>query len=922
MKNERILNALSRADDKYVEEAAPTNPVKAAVFDEKSQADNAIVTASKRKVYGSRIAAAACACVAVGGLVVWGAVGGLGNLTENPASNGTGNNVEEYAQTNSPESNGYHSFKLTKEELDNCAWSCFIPTYAPEGYAFMEEGTYTVGNWTGDGGNSLDKVTIDIWLDDPVVEAYNPIEFMVEINDSNIISVDTRYPVYDLQTLIANNNVPGIDTAETDKVFQIRCRDNVLLTIGITHPELVSNKDIYKMITSIPYADWPEDISRNIRYLTREEIYDTMFFYRLPRVLPPGYYIAGLSRYTYNDIDYYSEINSNGGGSISLYISNGIEDPDESNYCPIRYTVKTYPADIDTSDKPLYPNGAITAEDIEAAMESGGFYSTYKNTLTEVSIPYPDRVSAEDIYQMFMSATNADNFGYLTDSPTREELYNLPYSRDYAPRLLPDGYDIEKTVHTIHDEDHYWESLDLYISNDIQNAGGDYNLIFFSIAIDSSLTLEPQYDIKTITADDIEKELKQSNEISFKCGDEAVVSINVDKAKLITADELYRMIMSMPISGRFEESGIKTGELPEGVITNNVPVVDINEYYDVQRYPISQDELLGEQGYICGFDGERLYIRDTFRKGKYSDIHSPVGSNLFEYFVVTGESGYLLHEMGAMFWFIYSNGQHVYYNKALLSEENQITGTEIHVFSLESGYDVTMLSLEPNALNCSLPMEDKNEIWIGAEYEGKNVIMRLDMIYGYNDRNFCEVAAPVEYMTPYKDGVLFEMGQPGDDWQRDVYFWDGVNEPFLMFTTNHDFYTVGDTVLFGETVWSDDFTNAEAYLMVYNLSDPSYTLGVPPSDVIAKSDKLYWTEDGGRPSVTSADGMVAEGNGIIYDVRNGWFAHIQSDGGYKIVQSSIDSNALVLFEVDNSVPPSMDTMLDGDIVAVYIVKRK
>ena len=922
MKNERILNALSRADDKYVEEAAPANPVKAKRFDEGEQGETVTVTAPKRKIYGSRIAAAACACIAVGGLVVWGAVGGLGNLTEDPASGGTGNNGQVYETTGSPELNGYHNFTMTRDELYYCPWACFLPAHYPAGYDMLGDAQCTEANGLA---QTYSDLSINFWLsngiDDPDAEGYNPIFFNLTVGEGGVVESS---PVYELQTLTVE------DIAEMGNGGFIRCSPDVRIMVTLPHPERVDDLEIYKMIKSMPYAnDWLQDITRSEEYLTKEEAYSTVFADSLPSILPSGYFITGPSLYTYNDLAF------DGGGSIRLCLSNGVEDPKALNYCPIRYTAQTYTDKTDTRDLPMYQSvSEVTPENIKTAMERGGFYVRNQSHLIKVTFLYPDRLSAEEMYRMIGSVAREDGFGYITDHPTREELYNLPYSRAYAPRLLPKGYELEKAVHTVYEEGHYCESLDLYISNGIQNTGNDYNLIFFSIVIDSSLTSEPKYDIKTITAGDIEKELKQNNDISFKCGDKAVVSINVDKplssvmadkSRLITADELYRMIMSMPISGRFEESGIKTGELPEGITTYNVPVVDINEYYDVQRYPIN-GQILNEDSHIYGFDGENLYIRDILREGDFDDIHSPLGSSLRQYNVVTGESRTLISEMGAIFWIIYADGQNVYYNKALLSQENHLMGTEINMLSLDTGEEVTILTLWPNALHYSLPMEDKNEIWIATEYEDREVIMRLDMTNIFGEKIFCEVESfSVEYMTPYKDGVLFETGKLGDGWKREVYFWDGINEPFLICTRDHDFYTVGDTILYAEVeeTAEDGSSNIQAFLKSYDLSDPSYGLGVPPSDCLAVSDKLYWILDGGRLSVISADGMVAEENGIIYDAKNGWFSHIQGDGDYDIVGRDISSNTLVLFELDHSnATLSWDGVFDGDIVAVYVVKRK
>lgn len=922
-KNERILNALGRADDRYVEEAAPSKVGKKNVFEaEAIEAEAVTVTAPRRRFYGGRVAAAACACVAAGGLVFWGAVGGFGNLTEDPANAGSGDSGdsgEENVQTMSPEENGYHNFTMTKEQLHYCPWSCFIPDHFPEGYQLSGDAQCTQANGLVETNIEMD---ISIWLsngiDDPEAEGYNPIHFMVTVGDNSVVESET---VYELETLTVN------DIAKMGKSGLIDCGNGVRVQVGRTDPELVSDEEMHDMIMSMPYArQWRVyDSGYHVEYLTMDEAYNTPFADLLPTVLPEGYSVAGLSPYAY------TEYSVNGYCDISLYLSNGVLDPNLPNYCPIIYTVLNN-VEIDTTS-PVLDLLTLTPQDVEAAVEEGGFYVKYDTAMINVSFPCPDRVKPGEIYMMLKSAPcvadnadyNEDN-GYTTVYLRQEELYSNPSIGQYAPRVYPEGFSLESAMYKTFEEGGHREFLDLYISNDNYRHGGSVenpNLIFFSVGFDDIYATvlsnsRPEYDIDTLTVRDIEERLQTDRGINFNCGENVIVCLTVDNPETISAEELYKMIMSMPISGNIEAAGIKTGKLPKGVVTNNVPVVDVNEYYDVQRYPIGE-EILGEHGTICGFDGENLYIRDSFREGDYYDIYSPIGSSLSLYNVNTGENWTLVSEMGAMFWFLYANDQHVYYNKTLLSEDNHILGTEINILSLDSGNEVTKLTLEPNALHDFLPVADRNEIWLAAEYEGRNVIMRWDMANPNEYIGICQVASSVEYMTAYRGGVLFEMDKPGAKLERDIYFWDGESDPYPFFITTHDIFSVGDAVLYTDDIVYD-INDICDVLGSYDLSAASREFSVQPSDRLAESNMPYWGE---RIFIASADGMAAVASGTIYDARKGWFTQIPNYGDYKIVGDNISSdNALVLFDLDTSYPGSMDSMFDGKIVAVYVVKRK
>lgn len=523
---------------------------------------------------------------------------------------------------------------------------------------------------------------------------------------------------------------------------------------------------------------------------------------------------------------------------------------------------------------------------------------------------------------------------YQTVWLAREELYSNPLSRPYAPRVYPEGFTLESAMYKTLEEGGHREFLDLYISNDnFRGYVEDPNLIFFRVSFDgiSSTVLSnsrPEYDIATLTVKDIEERLKTDRGINLSCGENVIVCLTVDNAETISAEELYKMIMSMPASGNFAASGIKTGELPDGITTDNAPVVDCNEYYDIKRYAISEELLdQGSGDYVCGFDGECAYIRKGFREGDIYDRDSPLGSSLVRYDLTTGESSTLVSGIGSYYFFICADSENLYYGRHLLTSDNRPEKTEISILSFTTGEIITPITLGANTMNYTLPVVENNEIWIAAEYEGKNAVIRLDMSCA-NEKNgsfgnyikVLEAVDSVEYMTPYKGGILFEAGKSDAEGKRNVYFWDGENEPYTLLTTTKNVFTVDDAVLYTETVpFSPD--NICSFVGVYGLSDGSDS---PSTDYLAECSLPYFSE---RLWAEPSDGMVeVSGNGIIYDARNGWFTQIQSSSDYRILGKPVGGGgALLMFEQDDSEEPTFDNYYSYypyKVTAIYVVKRK
>ena len=825
-KSERILNALDRADDRYVEEAAPTAAREAALNGSETEGKLArpLTVTGKKKIYGSRIAAAACACVAAGGLVLWGVVGGSGKLVEDPANTGDGSG------------SGSLSAEITSDPF-------------------------------GDPGN----ITTAREMPEPF--------------ESEDVDVEAHYGFY-MPCIKEFNNING-------RLMEL---GGVLVNAGSYSPDsaaiiegtLTSIKDymnLYSYITDHDISKEDAEAALSDSFgkedcLTREQ-FDKLFDCIVAEDLE-GVNKTFASKYAIVIGDY-------------IYTPNWLYTHTHGDY----QTAGIAAGDI-REKIALYYELGLTEEAEKAFMDKLMSY--------EWEGEYP---------------------GYETVYLTEEELYSYPELREYVPRRIPEGLhllpDIEYIFPT---KSRDYATITSFSYTDAYDPVGVF--ISFSLRINSHEELEMYPDLKELREVDLDyvREQLYSGGLAVKDTEKAVcldIHIN-DPSKKLTAEEVYQMVMSMPAAGNLEASGLSlTKPSDTAEISTKLPTVIADEYYDVQRYPISE-ELIEEYGEICGFDGENLYFRKGFRKDE-SDPNSLIGTSLSLYNVVTGEHRTLVSNMGASIWFICADGKYVYYSRHQLDEDNRAVSTNINVLSLAKGETYTPISLESNSLSCVLPGADNKEIWVAVSNEGSNGIMRLDMSYpylqnGYADEfiTMCETSSPVKFMTAYRDGVLFEGDILNEETgERYIYYWDGVNEPSLFFITTHDIFAVGDAVLYTDNI-AYDLDDINDFVGVYDLSAASVGFSVQPSDFLAECNMFWWNK---RP-IACADGMavVAVGDGIVYDARKGWFTRIQSSGDYKLLGEPVSGgNALVLLEQDDSYPATMDNVY-GKVVAVYIVTRK
>ena len=943
-KNERILNALGRADDRYVAEAAPAGAGRDAFEAQAVQAEQVTVAAPVRRIHAGGVAAAACACIAAGGLVFWGAVGGLGNLTEDPA-NGGSDPLGDYAQTAAPDENEYHDFTMTLEELHNSSLACFIPDYFPKGYQFSGEAQCSQSNGIADAYVEID---VYFWLssgiDDPDTEGYNPIYFSVRVmnENSSVIEIDPISDVYELETLTLE------DVVEMGNGGLIDCGHNVRIQVARPYPELASAEEMYKMIMSMPYARQFTDGPYQIQYLTRDEVYNTPLADYLPTFLPAGYNITGLSPYSR------TEHADNDPGSISLYLSNGVEDPDLSNYCPIKYIVQPN-ADIDRADdKPVYQNvWALTTQDVEAAVEKGGFYIVHTGTeLIEVSFPYPDRVKPGEIYMMVKSAPyavdpNGDN-DHTTVYLSREELYNCQWSM-FLPRYVPKGYAFEGNA-SYKPTGFVDDGVLTYRFADGENAME----FVFTTDFSGSLNMETQLNLKKLSASDMS--VVKSGGLIYCENGGSTLQINIDKPQLMTDEELYKTLMSIPSSDNFQATGITTVDLSE-YIGIDVPAVAFEQFYDVQRVEIrtkfnerdsflpffdaetysEADALDGEFGTIVGYDGKNVYFKSTgYVDGTDENGHktSLLVRMIGMYDTANDSYTQLVRQYEGDLEFICADGKTVYYTVSAADGNNVLHSSLCRLDINNRLADGTLLTVDGRITATAV---NGSSIYLAASSEGQHALVRFDM----NADVDAAIAANQDYLTitaaqseiselmPYKDGAAYIL----KDDARSCWYWDGrqESETALLFVTEAEgvaaysdgeiFYCVMDGQLFTGTDYSNQTYEDKQFFDVLDTKDLSVAdrKNLAYNNAVDSNPQYTFSEPA---NMANADGMIAPASytGIIYDAQNGWFTHVNPDKMYW--SRPCKGDHLLMLEEDEKYGLSITGDVADDYLTLCIITRK
>lgn len=236
MKNERILNALGGANDKYIDEAAPVKSVKKAAFEEDEAQGIAVTVTGKRRGFAGWVAAAAGLCIAVGGLAVLGVLGSGNPLTEGGQSQDVDLTKEEADAEVSVNVNHPVS-RLSREELYTNMWTMYVPRVLPENYRLAEDAVYEPSDFADCG-------TIYIKLTD----GNNPISYTVYADS---LLYDTLGSDSALKRDMSISDMPKLK-----ENGWIDCDNStVKIKVDIEQPELISDEELYRFVTSAPFAD-------------------------------------------------------------------------------------------------------------------------------------------------------------------------------------------------------------------------------------------------------------------------------------------------------------------------------------------------------------------------------------------------------------------------------------------------------------------------------------------------------------------------------------------------------------------------------------------------------------------------------------------------------------------------------------------
>ena len=237
MKSERIINALGRADNKYVEEAMYARPAKNADFEAEAVQAEPVVTAAgtKRRSFGGW-AAAACLCAAVGGLTLWGMIGSSALI------NGGSDQDVDLTDGSTDGMMGItgvtHTFlSLSREELYGCEWTMFIPRRLPENYRLEEDTMFVPSGFMNEG-------TIYIRLTD----GSNPISYTVYADRSKYEELSGT------ELLIRELSLEDMPLLKENG--WIDCGNAVvMIKVEIEKPDLIPDEELYRFIMSAPFAD-------------------------------------------------------------------------------------------------------------------------------------------------------------------------------------------------------------------------------------------------------------------------------------------------------------------------------------------------------------------------------------------------------------------------------------------------------------------------------------------------------------------------------------------------------------------------------------------------------------------------------------------------------------------------------------------
>lgn len=290
MKAEKLLKALSEADEKYIREAAPQKDLE--------EPETSHIVMVKRN-YGKWIGTAACVGAAVGGIAAFGIFGGTGNLNGGisplASESGSAQTVELTADEYTTKAYEIPSeapadyAELHVEELLDTGYSDYIPLIRPYGYVLSE---------TSEMQQRKDLGFTSITLDFIKESGENGFQFIVTIYDEAIpVSAGIINP-------IALSDLTPESLSDLSDYQPIYIDEKTEVTLMGNLAE-VSGQKLYDMIMSMPctgntdpsYEETSADESAACKVYSLDELRNTECAEFIPpefipKSCPDGYIMA------------------------------------------------------------------------------------------------------------------------------------------------------------------------------------------------------------------------------------------------------------------------------------------------------------------------------------------------------------------------------------------------------------------------------------------------------------------------------------------------------------------------------------------------------------------------------------------------------------------------------------------------------
>lgn len=544
--------------------------------------------------------------------------------------------------------------------------------------------------------------------------------------------------------------------------------------------------------------------------------------------------------------------------------------------------------------------------------------------------------------------TYPEQGGYNTVFLSREELYNCPWHM-FLPRYIPEGYVFDgKASYT---PTSFFDDSVITYRFTHQESGNSIGFIFTSDFLGGSY-MEAELNLTRLTASDMNK-IKSGEPIYCENGG-SVLKVDIDDPELVTNEEIYKTLMSIPASDNFAASGIATVDLSE-YIGDGIPTVAFEQFYDIRRVKIrtrfnerdsfppffdaeanSAGGADGEFGTIVGFDGKNVYFVNEGTTDSTDENGNEVSLSfrtIGMYDILNDSYTQLVRQYEGDMEFIYADGKAVYFVTGQTDGNKVLHSTFHRLYINDISADSSLLTVDGVITDTAV---NGSSIYFATGSEGQYALVHFDTQedvmadIAANKPYVSMTAVPgaIERIMPYKEGVAFILQKD----TKSCYYWNGGQESGteLLFKAENDagicsdgeiFYAVTDGQLFTGTDYTDQSYSDKQFFNALDI------LGLSVTDMVTltynngvDSDPLYAFDPDCDMAI--ADGLIVPSPcmGIIYDARNGWFTHVDPDKNYRSRSSA--GSSLLLLEEDESYGQSYTGEMQDDRLTLCIIMRK